>query len=145
MEATITVKGKVVGQRRPPFADWSIPVPPDLRGLGDNVTLRDLITRIVLHEVDAFRSRQEERRLTRILSREQIERGATAGKIEMGGSDLDQEVDPDRAVGAALRAFEDGFYFVFLDGAQQRSLDQTVLLGEDSAVTFVRLVPLAGG
>jgi hypothetical protein len=145
MQATITVKGKVVGRSRPPFADWSIPFPPDLHESGDSLTLRDLITRIVLHEVEAFRARQEERRLTRIISRAEIERGVAAGKIDMGGRDLQQEVDPQQAVGAALLAFEDGFYFVFLDGSQQKSLDQTVFVRPDSQVTFVRLVPLVGG
>ena len=145
MQATITVKGKVVGRSRPPFADWSIPFPPDLRESGDSLTLRDLITKIVLHEVEAFRTRQEERRLTRIISRAEIERGVAVGKIDMGGRDLQQEIDPQQAVGTALLAFEDGFYFVFLDGAQQKSLDQTVFVRPDSQVTFVRLVPLVGG
>jgi hypothetical protein len=145
MQATITVKGKVVGRSRPPFADWSIPFPPDLRESGDSITLRDLITRIVLHEVEAFRARQEERRLTHIISRAEIERGVAVGKIDMGGRDLQQEVDPQQAVGAALLAFEDGLYFVFLDGAQQKSLEQTVFVRPDSQVTFVRLVPLVGG
>ena len=145
MQATITVKGKVIGQSRPPFADWSVPFPPDLPASGDNITLRDLITRIVHEEVEAFRARQEERRLTRILSQAQIERGIAAGKVDMGGHDLQQEVDAGQAVGAALQAFEDGLYFVFLDGAQQTSLGQTVFLKPDSQVTFVRLVPLVGG
>jgi hypothetical protein len=145
LQATITVKGKVIGRSRPPFADWSIPFPPDLHGSGDNITLRDLITRIVLQEVEAFRARQEERRLTRILSRAQIEQGVAVGKVDMGGHDLQQEVDPEQAVGAALQAFEDGFYLVSLDGAQQKSLDQQVFVRPDSQVTFVRLVPLVGG
>ena len=145
MQATITVKGKVVGQSRPPFADWSIPFPPDLHSSGDSITLRDLITRIVLQEVEAFKLRQEERRLTRILSQAQIESAAAAGTIDMGGRDLEQEADPQKAVGAALLAFEDGLYFVFLDGTQQQGLDQTVFLRPDSQVTFLRLVPLAGG
>src|SRR5439155_17991327 len=98
VQATITVKGKVIGQSRPPFADWSIPFPPDLRASGDSITLRDLITRIVHEEVEAFRARQEERRLTRILSQAQIERGIAAGKVDMGGHDLRQEVDAGQAV-----------------------------------------------
>jgi len=148
MQATITVKGKVIGQSRPPFADWSIPFPPDFVRPGDQVTLRDLITRIVHEEIDAFRLRQQERRLIRILSKAEIERGGAAGKIDMGGRDsgeLQQEVDAGQAVAAALQAFEDRFYYVFLDGVQQEHLDQTVFLKPDSQVTFLRLVPLAGG
>lgn len=145
MQGTITVKGKVIVQSRPPFADWSVPFPPDVFGEGGNITLRDLITRIVNEEVAAFRARQQERRLTRIFSKEQIEQGAAAGRVDMGGRDLQQEVDSAQAVGAALTAFEDGLYFVFLDGAQQKSLNQQLFLKPDSQVTFIRLVPLVGG
>lgn len=97
MQASITITGKVIGQSRPPFADWSIPFPPDLQARGDNITLRDLITRIVHEEVEAFRTRQEERRLTRILSQALIERGVAIGKVDLGGHDLQQEVDAGHA------------------------------------------------
>jgi hypothetical protein len=145
MEPTITVAARVIGRTRPAFPDWAIPFPPDLDYSGGSLTLRDLITRVVLEEVEAFQSRQEERRLTRVLSREQIEQGAALGKIDMGGLDLDQQVNSDEAVGTALLAFEDGFYFVFVDGVQQKSLEQEVFVRPGSNVAFVRLVPLVGG
>jgi hypothetical protein len=145
MQSTLTIKGKVIGQSRPAFPDWVIPLPPDLHDSGGRLTLRDLITRIVLQEVEAFRTRQEERRLTRVLSMSQIEQGVVAGKVDMGGRDLNQEVNPEAAVGAALQAFEDGLYFVFLDGAQQKDLGSEVFVRADSEMTFVRLVPLVGG
>ena len=56
----LTITGKVVGRKKPLFADWSVPFPPDLREGGEGPTLRDLITRIVHAEVDAFRQRQED-------------------------------------------------------------------------------------
>jgi hypothetical protein len=55
------------------------------------------------------------------------------------------EVDDDVAVAVALQAFEDGLYFVFLDGQQQEDLDAEVRLRPDSTLTFIRLVALAGG
>jgi len=141
----MTVTAKVIGQSRPPFADWSVPFPPDWNPSGGNITLRDLITRIVNAEVEAFRTRQEERKLVRVLTQSQIRDAVAGGKVDMGGRDLEQEVNSDEAVGAALLAFTDGFYFVFVDGAQQLELDHSVFVKPDSQVTFIRLVPLVGG
>jgi hypothetical protein len=144
----INVSGKALGRKKPLFADFSIPFPPDLGGdRGDGaLTLRDLITRVVVAEVDAFRKRQHDNSFLRALTARQIEEGAARGKIDSGGRDLPmQEVDTEEAVGTALQAFEDGLYLVVLDGQEQRDLDQEVRLTPDSRVTFVRLVMLAGG
>lgn len=141
---TITVEAKVVGQRRPVFTDWRVPLPPDADGRRP-LTLRDLITVVVSNEVEAFKQRQEERRLARVLTKEQIEEGAAKGKIESGEREFTQEVNTDAAVGTALQAFEDGLYFVFLDDVQQERLDQEVAVKNDSHLMFVRLVALAGG
>jgi hypothetical protein len=141
----ITVSGKALGKKKPLFADWSIPFPADLGGAGAALTLRDLIARVVRAEVDAFKQRQEERRLLRALTAADIARGAARGKIDMGGRDLKQEVNADEAVATALQAFEDGLYLVIVDGEEGRSLDKEVYLQPDSRVAFVRLALLAGG
>jgi hypothetical protein len=140
----LTISGKALGRKKPLFADWSIPFPPDL-GDGGSVTLRDLISRVVRTEVEAFKQRQQERRLFRALTERQIQEGAAKGKVEMGGSDLAQKVDADEATATALQAFEDGLYLVVVDEQEQRSLDAQVFLRADSKVAFVRLVMLAGG
>jgi hypothetical protein len=140
----LTISGKALGKKKPLFADFSIPFPPDL-GDGGAVTLRDLIDRVVRSEVDAFKQRQEERRLVRALTSSDIEKGAVRGKVDMGGRDLKQEVNVEQAVGTALEAFEDGLYLVVVDGQEQRSLDSQVFLQPDSRVAFVRLTMLAGG
>jgi hypothetical protein len=141
----ITITGKTVGKKQPLFADWSIPFPPDLRSGGDRLTLRDLITRIVRGEVEAFRRRQQEWQFLRALTAGQVEEAARKGKVDTGGRKLKQKVDVEDAVAAALQAFEDGLYLVILDGEEQSQLDKEVYLGPDSRVTFVRLVMLAGG
>jgi hypothetical protein len=141
----LTIEGKALGQRRPLFEDWSIPLPPGSGEGGGGLTLRDLIARVVRAEVAAFRDRQQERRLARAFSAAEIERGAALGKVDMGGRDLDQAVDEDQAVAAALQAFEDGIYLVVVDGEDFRDLDRAVYLRPDSRVTFLRLALLAGG
>jgi hypothetical protein len=141
----ITIEGKALGNRRRLFSDWSIPMPPEPGGEGGDLTLRELIARIVRIEVAAFRNRREERRLVRALSADQIAEGAIKGKVDMGGRALDQEVDEEQAVGTALQAFEDGIYLVAIDGRDVHSLDQAVYITADSRVTFIRLALLAGG
>ncbi|MCI0640871.1 MAG: hypothetical protein L0Y72_30365 [Gemmataceae bacterium] len=141
----LTIDAKVLGRKKPLFNDWSIPLPPDLGGDGEPLTLRVLITRIVLEEVKAFRERQEERKVLKALTAAQIDAGLAKGKVDMGGRDLKQEVDEDQAVSAALQAFEDGIYLVVLDGEEERDLDKEIHLHEDSRITFVRLAMLSGG
>jgi len=138
------VSGKALGRRKPLFADFSIPIPPDFGG--DSPTLRQLIDHVVRHEVAAFRERQVARQLLRALTAKEIDGAAAAGKIVMGEIEFEpQSVNADDAVGTALTAFGDGLYLVAIDGQEYRELDQQVFLHEDSQVTFIRLTLLAGG
>ncbi|MGG6265686.1 hypothetical protein ACQ4M3_09185 [Leptolyngbya sp. AN03gr2] len=143
MSAKLTISGKVMGKTRPTFANWELSLPEELEA--EEITLRSLLTHIVHAEVESFRSRQSQRRLLNILSPEQIQAGLAQGKIESGGSELDQAVEVEQAVETALQAFADGFYFVFLDEQQIESLETKVALGEQSELLFLRLVPLVGG
>lgn len=141
----LTVSGKAIGRKRPLFADFSVPLPPELAG-GGGVTLRDLISRVVRHEVAAFRARQSDRQMLHALTARQIEAAAERGKIASGQSEVaPQEVDEEAAIGTALVAFEDGLFLTVLDGEELHSLDAQVFPRDDSHLTFVRLTLLAGG
>jgi hypothetical protein len=145
MSVSIMVEGKVVGQKRSLFTGWHIELPPPNENQGDRLRLRDLITSIVMKEIEAFKLRQEERKLARVMSQQEIEQSAFSGKIDPGERDLQQQVNSDEAVAIALQAFEDGLYFVFVDDAQQTNLDSEVFLKINSKVVFLRLTALAGG
>ncbi len=140
----LTLSAKVIGRRKPLVPDWQIPWPPEEDDDGEALTLRDVITRVVRAEVEAFQKRQDERKLVRILTEKEIEAGVEKGRVDSGGRDLHQKVDPETAVGTALQAFEDGLYLVFLDDEEQRELDKQVYLRPDSKLLFVRLTMLAG-
>jgi hypothetical protein len=137
------VGGKAIGQRRPLFAEFSVP-PPDEVTDGGGVTLRELITTIVLHEVEHFKERQSAQRFDRVLTQRQIDVAAERGRVAPEGRDIDQKVDPDEAVTTALQAFEDGMYLVVVDEQEHRDLDAAVFLQPESRITFVRLTFLAG-
>jgi hypothetical protein len=145
MSASIMVEGKVVDRKRSLFTGWRIELPPPNENQGDHLKLRDLITSIVMKEVEAFQLRQEESKLARVMSRQEIERSAISGKVDPGERDLQQQVHVEEAVAVALQAFEDGLYFVFVDEVQQTSLDSEVFLKTDSKVVFLRLTALVGG
>ncbi|MCC2669434.1 MAG: hypothetical protein K0Q72_1905 [Armatimonadetes bacterium] len=142
MASTITVEAKMLGQRKPLVADWHVSLPEG----APPATLRALIEQVVRAEVAAHDQRQEARRLTQVLSAQQIEAGVARGKVDMGGRDETAEAaDPNAAVARALQAFEDGSYFVFLDDVQQTELDGRIELRSESRMLFLRLVALAGG
>ena len=152
-DRTFQVEARVVGQRTPLHVPWQVPLPASLsHSLAEASSpfqLRDLIEHVVRNELYLFRLRQVERRLLHVLSPQAISAAAATGKIAPGGPDElrrnDGEIDDETAVIAALQAFEDGLYFVFLDGQQQHTLDATVELSSTSTVTFIRLVALVGG
>ncbi len=153
-EPVITVEARVVGQRKPLISGWQVPLytlPSEGAG-GSLLLLRDLISHIVRQEVRAYLQRQDERKLIRVLSPEQIRESAAWGKVEMGGVHeglagraAGEELTEEAAIATALQAFEDGLYFVFLDDQQQQDLAAPVMVRPAGKVTFIRLVALAGG
>jgi hypothetical protein len=155
-DATFTIEARVIGQRRPLQPAWQVVLPAAV-SQGDSTEahspflLRDLIAYIVHSEILAYRQRQQERRLLRVLGPQEIADAASSGKIVMGGaSDIpparsEHDIDEQAAVVTALQAFDDGLYFVFLNGIQQQSLEDEILLRPRSTVTFIRLVALVGG
>jgi hypothetical protein len=141
----VTVEARAAAARRALIPKWQLPVDEIAPG-GSPLTLRELIERMVRREIAAFRGRQSERRLVRVLSQREVAEAAARGRVAFGASEVEeQEVDGDVAVGVALESFEDGLYYVLIDGTQYQSLDEQVHLGPDSRVTFLRLVALAGG
>ncbi|MBD2092288.1 hypothetical protein H6F67_20785 [Microcoleus sp. FACHB-1515] len=141
MASTLTVSGKVMGKSQPIFTDWELALPQ----AENSLTLRNLLTQIVCAEVAEFEARQRQRRLLQMLTPAEIRLGVEQGKIDLGGSDLAQEVDIEQAIDTALQAFEDGLYFVFIDDEQQENLDEFVTLQPNSQLLFLRLVALVGG
>ena len=141
MELTLTVETKLLGQKKAGDR-WPMTL---LSSNSEQLLLRELIARIVREQVAAFQQRQEARRFIRVLTAAEIQQGVAQGKVDMGGHDLQQQVEPESAVATAWQAFEDGLYLVFVDNEQLHSLDSELHLQPDSHLTFVRLTPLVGG
>src|SRR5579883_2169357 len=105
----LTIAAKAIGRKKPLFEDFSVS-PPAAIAAGETITLRDLLGHVVRAEVEAFKKRQADRRLFKALTAKQIEEGLAAGKVQSGGSELDQKVDPEEAVATAVEAFADGLF-----------------------------------
>jgi hypothetical protein len=136
---TLTISGKVIGKSQNLFTTWQMDLP------NQHLTLGELLTQVVQAEISAFRDRQSQQRLTKVLGLVEIEVGVAQGKITSGGSELDQTVDEQQAIDNALQSFQDGFYLVFIDDQQQEDLADLVDLKANSELLFLRLTPLVGG
>ena len=136
------IESKVLGQRKRPFEPWELDL---FESKTEILSLEQFLRRVVIQEVEAFKIRQEERKLLRVLTKEEIATGTLKGKVDMGGRDLEQEAQPQEAIENALLAFKDGFYYVFVDEKQIEKLDEEITLYPNSHILFLRLVPLVGG
>jgi hypothetical protein len=128
-------------QRRGP--SFGVPLPPGAEDGG--LTLRELIALAVREELAAYSERRAERTFAQVLTEQRIAAGRAAGRIESGERHAPGPPPPEMAVAVALEAFEDGLFLVLVDGRQETDLDATVMVGPESAVTFLRLVALSGG
>ncbi|MBI39023.1 MAG: hypothetical protein CMF59_05450 [Leptospiraceae bacterium] len=54
-------------------------------------------------------------------------------------------LDAKTEIKRALQAFEQNGFFIFIDEVQKTGLKQSVRLDENTEITFIQLVPLAGG
>lgn len=109
------------------------------------VPLRTLISEVVRHEVLRHNAPERTNRFARVLTPELIERGTRSGHIAVRSGTARISTDPAEAVRTAVRAFEDGLYYVFVDDLQHEDLDDLVSVRPDTKLLFVRLVALAGG
>jgi hypothetical protein len=145
----VRVSATVTGHRRRGVRehDLVLALPPG------EVTARQLIAAAVAAEVSAFQARAEEASLIRVLTKESLDADLASGAVRTGGPRDEAgteagepgQVNPADAVEAALLAFCDGLFKVFV-GEREFTDDGAALpVADGAALLFLRLVPLAGG
>lgn len=146
MTVAVRVSATVTGHRRMGVSehDLVLALPPG------QVTARQVIEASVTAEVAAFQARAEEASLVRVLTREGLARELTTGAVRTGGPqdpglDDTAAVDAGAAVDAALLAFADGLFKVFVADRELADDDAPVALADGTQLLFLRLMPLAGG
>ena len=107
-------------------------------------TVQALITETVKICLDAYKKRVEARDTMKVLDKDNIEELAEIGKIAFGISYGEKVPKEQEAIDTALTAFGDGLYRIFLNGEELSDLQQSIVLNEDTELTFIRLTMLAG-
>ncbi|MDL2301960.1 hypothetical protein LJC58_06360, partial [Lachnospiraceae bacterium OttesenSCG-928-D06] len=105
-------------------------------------TIQELLTFTVKACVREFKRQKDAGGI--VLSGEEIEDKASTGKIGFGffyGEDKVVEAD---AIETTIQAFLDGIVVVFVDNEKKESLEEKVVITEETVVTFVRLTLLTG-
>lgn len=134
------IEARTLGRRdEPERRELSWPGAPDAPTVGD------LIAHVVREEVTAYNRRERDRRLLRVLTEDQIRRQASLGKVAAEVREHAQPASPETSVEAALEAFADGLFLVFIDDEEVASPDVPIEVHDGLRVRFVRMVPLAGG
>jgi hypothetical protein len=116
----------------------------------EQVTARQLIEAAVTAEVAAFQDRADEASLVRVLAEKALLADLERGAVRTGGAQEAQaqeaaSVDVADAVDAALLAFGDGLFKVFVGDRELTDDAAAVSVAAGAALLFLRLVPLAGG
>jgi hypothetical protein len=136
----VRVKARVTGHRRRGVQEHGLELalPPG------PASARQIIEAAVAAELAAYRARAQEASLVRLLTEQSLLDDLERGAVRMGDAELGADVDLTAAVEAALLAFDDGIFKVFVG---EREVDSSVLadLTDGASVLFLRLVPLAGG
>ena len=110
-----------------------------LEFLEEEITVRELITRRVYEEVQHYNHNRPD--VFQGLVQPTDTEATADGYRLMWHREIDWERQRDRA----LEAFESNGFFVLVNDRQVEALDDTVHLDIDTQVSFVKLVPLAGG
>jgi len=106
---------------------------------GEKISLRELIRLRVTQEVEEFNSRQPAvfRMLVQPNDTERTLNGYKFHKPRL--------VDPMTQYEKAIEAFEGNGFIVLVDDYQVESLEDEITFRPETAITFLKLVPLVGG
>ncbi len=132
------VRVKQVGKRKPLVENQPMEVPATVN------SLRLLLEYLVRQRVKAFNNRSETGDWTKYLTDADLDSAAESGKIGFEAKYDDRIQNADKAVDAAILAFQDGLFRVFLGDDELESLDAELHLPDGGTLTFIRLTMLAG-
>lgn len=108
-------------------------------------TLRELIACMVNQGVEGYNERLRSGAQNKALSEAEIQDMSQVGKVAFGIPFGEREANPQKAVDAALLAFTDGLYRIYINEMEITELDTPVHLCEDDTIAIIRLVMLTGG
>ena len=105
----------------------------------------ELLEAVVTHMVAEYKKRKEQsEELLPVVTGQEIEEKSASGKVGFGILYGRKNPSLKKSIQTAQQCFEDGIVALFVDGKQLLRLEEEIELTEESELTFVRLVPLAG-
>jgi hypothetical protein len=111
-----------------------------LEFLSERITVRELLRERVHHEVREFNRQQDGLVFNGLVQPEGAERTLNGSKLR-AHRPLDWEVQ----FALAAEGFQRNAYFVIVDDRQAETLDETFVVGPQTKVSFIKLIPLVGG
>jgi hypothetical protein len=131
MAATLTVRDETTaGQTLYEFA---------LEVLTERLTVRELIRSRVYQEVQDYNLRQPER-FRGLVQPTDAEQTLNGFKLKKP-----RQIDWKRQYDLAVEAFEVNRFLILVDDRQAESLDEEIVVGPETRVSFLKLTPLVGG
>lgn len=134
------IKLKQAGKRRLVLEKQQI----EIANIGKTPTLQALIAAVVAQQVAAYNAKTLEKPLIDFLTEHQIDDHAATGKVGFQTIYNDKKADVEKAIKVATEAHIDGLFVVAIDDKIVEKLDDTVVLNDNSALTFLRLTLLIG-
>ena len=104
------------------------------------LTVKEIIAARVAAEVDAYNKKLPEY-FKGLVQPTEAEKTLNGFKLK----DKKKTIDVEKQVFVALDAFQKNGYFVLIDNNQAKSLQQQVLVRENTSISFIKLTPLVGG
>ena len=105
----------------------------------ENVTVRDIITQRVIHEVENYNQKLPAY-FNGLVEPSDAEKTINGFKLTTR-----KMIDAEKQVYVALDAFTKNGYFLLIDTIQSESLEQEVFLKRTTSISFIKLTPLVGG
>ena len=134
MSATLTVRDETAtGQSVHSFS---------LEFASEQITVRELIRERVYQEVSEynFRSHREGGVFRGLVQPTDTERTLNGFKVPEG-----RDIDWEAQLARALDAFGRNGFFILVGDHQAETLDEPIVIGPSTSVSFVKLTPLVGG
>jgi hypothetical protein len=106
---------------------------------GERISARELIRQRVFQEVEEYNSRQP------AVFRMLVQPSDTERTLNGFRSRKPRPIDAEAQFQRAVEAFEANSFILLADDRQIETLDTEIQLGPETRVTFLKMVPLAGG
>lgn len=131
MAATLVVRDETIAGKS--FKEWS------LEFLTEKITVRELIRSRVYQEVQDYNAKTDD------VFRGLIQPEGTEKVLNGFKPKQKRVIDWKRQFEHALKAFKSNQILILVNTRQAEDLDEEIIISADTAVSFVKLVPLVGG